>query len=156
MEVWLNYILSNWQAILVGGAVIVGVVVFLMGLFKKFIGNRIHNKMLRKTVLSFLSLAIVPPITALYTFYNGWAWDMYWLNCVLYAVSTIVVYWFYEGTHLREMLGLIGAVTVGKVWASLKKNPMDIDALKELAPAINENAKQEMKKKYNEDDLNNL
>ena len=158
MKACLEYVLSNCQTILVGGAVIVGVIMFLMCCFKTSVGNKIKNKHIRKTVLSFLSVALAFPITALYTLYNNWSWEYYWWMCGLYALATIVVYWFYEGTHIREGLVWLGKITVGKVICAIKGNPKEVDkALTQMMEGINADAKSVLKNHlYKEDDLNNL
>lgn len=158
MKACMNYVISDWQSILVGGAVIVGVVIFILGCLKVSIVNRIHNKMLRKTLLSFLSVALVFPTTAAYTLYNGWSWEYYWWLCGLFALATIVVYWFYEGTHLREGLAWIGKTTVGKFLVLIRSKPENVDAaLRQLTKDANKDAKTVLKAhRYKEDDLNNL
>lgn len=159
MKACLYYVLSDWQSVLVGGAVIVGVVMFLMCCFKTSVGNRIKNKHIRKTVLSFLSVAFVFPITALYTLYNGWSWDHYWWMCALFAAATILIYWFSEGTHIREGLVWIGKNTVGKIICAIKGNPKEVDkVLSQVMLEINTDAKSVLKKNhhYKEDDLDKL
>ena len=159
MKACFEFILSDWRSILVGGAVIVGVVMFLVGCFKVSIGNRIKNKALRKTILSFLSLVLVFPITAAYILYNGWSWEYYWWMSGLFAVATIVIYHFYEGYHVREGLMWIGKNTVGKIICAIKGNPKEVDkVLSQVMLEINTDAKSVLKKnhRYKEDDLDKL
>lgn len=116
MENWLfdavRYIFYNRGTLLVGGAIVVGVVIFLMGVFKKLVGNRISNANVRKTILAFLSIALVIPITALHISIQGFGYDSYWIRVILNTISTVLVYWVYECTHCRELLNLIGKNTV--------------------------------------------
>lgn len=158
MKACFEIILSNWQSVLVGGAVVVGVIMFLMGCFKLAVGNKISNKMLRKTLLGVMSVVLVFPFTAFYILRCGWNWSCYWWLCGFFAIATIVIYWGYEIFHLREGLVWVGKNTVGKLFAQLGCNSKKVDAtLTQLAQQINFDARKEIKKHcYREDDLDKL
>ena len=159
MKACLDFVLSDWKSVLVGGAVIVGVVMFLMCCFKHSLGNKIKNRAFRKTVLSFMSVILVFLMTAFYMFWNDWDWSHYWWLSGLFAVATIVIYWFGEGTHIREGLIWLGKHRVGKIICAIKGNPQEVDkALSQVMVEINADAKSALKKnhQYKEDDLNKL
>ena len=143
-EIWLFY----------GGLITVSVTIFLVGALKALIGNKIQNKLVRKTVLSFVSVALVAPITAIYlalNTVNGFTY--YWYIYAFNAVCTIVVYWFYENTHLRELLALIGRNTILKATKALFSK--DEKAVPTAMQSIRNDAKKVIKS-YSEDDLENL
>lgn len=142
-----DYIFSNWQSLLVGGLVVMGVVIFLMGVLKKLVFNRLQNKLLRKVILSFFSLILVLPATVLSILYNKFDMDYFWVFYTVNAFGTIIVYWFYENTGLRNLLALIGKNTVLKLFQSENRE----DAMSEA----NEEAAQ-MLKGYDEKDLEDL
>lgn len=151
-DVWINR--ESW--LIRGGMVAVGVTMFLMGLFKIILGNKIKNKLLRKTILSFLSIVLVAPVTVIYLLINSvngmdHFWVIYLSNCSL----TIIVYWFYENTQLRELLYLTGKSVITKALSTLfnKFSAIKDDSRKECSDVTTKNF---FKSSYNEDDLTNL
>lgn len=114
----LELIVANWQMVLTGGVILTCSIIFLMGILKKIVLGKIANKLLRKVVLSFSSVVLVFPATALYFVGEGINFDYYWYGCTFAAIATVVVYWLYENTGLRDLIDLIGRNTVGK-WASV-------------------------------------
>lgn len=151
-DVWINR--ESW--LIRGGMIAVGVTMFLVGLFKIILGNKIKNKLLRKTILSFLSLVLVAPVTVIYLLTNSvngmdHFWVIYLSNCSL----TIIVYWFYENTQLRELLCLTGKSVITKAISMLfnKFSAIKDDHKKECSDVTTENF---FKSSYNEDDLTNL
>ena len=151
----MSLVVSDWQSFLVGGIVVVGVVMFLMGVLKSTVFDRIKNKMLRKTLLSFVSVILVAPSTAVYMFSKGWewSWGSFMILYMVNTVATVVFYWFYEGTHLRELLSLIGKNTVMK-WVNVLKGG---GSLVEVAEEVDKHAVQQIKNaEYDEEDLKDL
>lgn len=147
-----RFILSNPHLVLVGGLIVVSIVFFLMGLFKKYIANRIKNKGLRKTVLSFSSIVLVIPFTIGQVFYNGLSLeDSFLVLYLVNAFSTIFVYWFYEGTHIREGLSFIGKKVLGNWFkdpkGTEKQAVEDFKSLLTGTPIVIQESK------YKEDDL---
>lgn len=150
-QIWLNR--ESW--VLYGGMIVVGMTMALMGTLKLVFGNKIQNKLLRKTILSFVSVILIAPLTALYLCLNqpngiAYFWYVYAANCVF----TIVVYWFYENTHIRELLSLVGKNTIYRAWSAIVNKNADP---KETVKQIQADAKKIVSKsKYDEDDLKNL
>lgn len=107
-------LLQNWQRAVMGGIIVACSVIFLMGIFKKLIFDKIRNKLVRKVVLSFCSVLLVFPATALYFISDNISFDWYWWACLFASILTIVTYWLYENTGLRNLIGLIGELTVSK------------------------------------------
>lgn len=113
-EFYLKILLANWKRALVGGVIVVSAIIVLMGILKTGVINKIKNKLVRKVVLAFGSIALVLPCTALYFVGDGINFDHYWLGCAMNAVAVILTYWLYENTALRNLIHKIGSVTLGK------------------------------------------
>lgn len=103
-----DYILSNWQTVLIGGACAVSIVVFVLGFIKPFIKRWIHNAVLRKVILAWLSVLLNIPATAVSVWVEGLPEDQFWTLTVINAVATILVYFVYENTALRDGLHWLG------------------------------------------------
>ena len=141
--------------LLIGGAILVGVIIFLVGVLKTAIFNRIPNKAVRKTVLALTSAALVAPGTLVLMLYEGIDLGRFWVMFAVHAVCTIVVYWLYENTHVRDLFNLIGSSAVKKIFGSIgtEKTPSQVYS------EIKQDTKTAIKNtvhKYNEDDLKGL
>lgn len=153
-----EYFLSDWQNLLVGGVVVMSVVIFLMGVLKKIAFNRIKHDLLRKIVLAWSSVLVALPVTAVSVVCNGFSWSYFWAIYILNAVGTILVYWFYENTALRDALALLGKKTVMKfIGAGVSNqefskinNEVNQDAQSLIAEATKSASK------YKDDDLKKL
>lgn len=113
-----HFCVTNWQTVLTGGIILTCAIIFLMGVLKKFLVGKIENKLLRKVALSFLSLIMVFPATALYFVSESVPFGYYWYACAGVAILTVLTYWLYENTGLRNLISLIGEVTIGK-WVTV-------------------------------------
>lgn len=105
-------ILQHWQTALIGGLAVVCVIIVIMGMLKKFCFNKIKSKLLRKIALAFSSIVMVFPATALYFLSSSIDFKYYFYSCLALIVATIVIYWFYENTGLRNVINLIGKKTI--------------------------------------------
>lgn len=111
-----SLLFANWQRALLGGVIVSSTVIVLLGVLKKFLINKISNKLVRKVILAFSSVLLVFPLTALYFLGDEINFDHYWLGSGMNAVLTILVYWLYENTALRDLIHKI-AYTVGNKFA---------------------------------------
>ena len=158
MGEWTNHIFSllvaNWEQLLVEGGIVVGVVVFLMGIFKTMVFNRIPNKSLRKTILSFASVLLVAPVTFVYMTVKSWSSDHFWTMYAINSLATIFSYWCYENTHARELLSLIGKKTVLAFINNLRNG----DNIKQAATSAVEESKTTIAAThiYKDDDIKKL
>lgn len=109
----------SWQLVLTGGIIVTSAIIFLLGMLKKVVFDKIKNKLLRKVALSFSSVILVFPFTAIYIVSNNIPFDYYWWACGGAAIATVITYWLYENTGLRNLIYLIGKITVGKCVAVL-------------------------------------
>lgn len=152
-----RFILSNWQLILIGGVVAVGVVIFLMGLFKKFIADKIGNKDLRKAVLFFSSIILAAPATLVYMVSNGMSLEYFLALYLVNAVCTVVIYQFYECSAIRKVLSFIGEKAVTRYFnAYIGSTDKTLEeSLKSVAKQVNTETKTVLKaaKSRYKDDL---
>lgn len=142
--------------ILVGGLIVVGVVMFLLGILKGVLFNRIKNKLIRKIILSFGSLVLVIPFTYIYILYNGIDISQFLLYYAVHSLETILVYWLYENTGLRNFVLFVGEKTVLGFFDKLKRTQ---DLKKSIEEQLNESKKlvdHAVESRYKEDDLNKL
>ena len=165
----IELILANWQRVLTGGVILTSAIIFLVGTLKKVgLFDKIKNKLLRKVVLSFTSIVLVFPATALYFVADGINFDYYWYGCAGAAVATIITYWLYENTALRDGIGFIGEKTVSKwfgvlvsAFASKKSNKETTLELISVTANLQSEAREEVVKSIKsavkeDDDLKNL
>lgn len=113
MGFYVDLLLANWQKALYGGIIVVSAVIVIMGILKVAF-NKINNKLLRKFLLSFSSVVLVLPVTAIYFAGAGINFDYYWVGYGLCAFATIIVYWLYENTCLRDLIHKIGSLSIAK------------------------------------------
>lgn len=111
-----NLILANWEKVLIGGVCTVAAVIVFFGMIKGFV-EKIPNKKLKKFVKAFGSLILVLPATAGTFAIEQISFDHYWVGVVLNTLGTIVGYWVYEHTFLRDFIQFIGENTLKKFWA---------------------------------------
>ena len=121
-------LLANWQRALLGGVIVSSTVIVLLGVIKKFLINKISNKLVRKVILAFSSVILVFPLTALYFLGDEINFDHYWLGSAMNAVLTILVYWLYENTALRDLIHKIAYAVGNKFAVYFAKRITDIDS----------------------------
>lgn len=103
-----NYILSNWQTVLIGGACAVSIVVFILGCIKPLIKRWIPNTTVCKVIFAWLSVILNIPATAVSVWIEGLPDEHFWTLAVINAVGTILVYFVYENTALRNGMHWLG------------------------------------------------
>lgn len=113
MQGFVNVLLENWRQAILGGLIVVSAVIVIMGLIKKLF-NKIQNKLLRKFLLALTSIVMVLPISAIYFVSAGIDYKYFWADYGLLSAATVVTYWLYENTCLRELIHKIGSKTIGK------------------------------------------
>lgn len=112
----LEVLAANWKRVLLGGIILVTAIVVIMGLLKSFVFNKLKNKLIRKVALAFSSIALVFPAVAIYMWLNHINFHAYYLpGCGFAAVATVITYWLYENTALRELIHYLGSNTLLRV-----------------------------------------
>ena len=150
-------VLTDWYRFLIGGIIVVCAIIVLEGLLKKALLGKIKIKLLRKVILALMSIVLVFPATAIYFVSDKIPFDYYWYGCVVVACLTIITYWLYENTALRDVIAFIGNNTVLKFFIVLInaiKNP-NKDIKTELY-ATNKQLKKTVKDKLEKTDLSKL
>lgn len=104
----MDFILSDWQTLLIGGACAVSIVVFILGCIKPFIKRWVSNSTLRKVIFAWLSVLLNVPATAVSVWLDQLPTDHFWVVVVINIASTILVYFVYENTALRNALHWLG------------------------------------------------
>lgn len=153
-----HILMANWQRAITGGIIVACAIIFLMGILKKACLGKIKNKLLRKVVLSFASLVMTFPATAIYFVGDNISFRWYWYACALMCALTILMYWLYENTGLRDLIALIGRNTVGKYAAVLLASyaaSHELDTTKnqltKTTEELKDEVKHELKKQVKED-----
>ena len=150
-------VLTDWYRFLIGGIIVVCAIIVLEGILKKAFLGKVKNKLLRKVLLAMASLILVFPATALYFVSDKISFDYYWYGCTVVAILTIVGYWLYENTALREAIGFIGNKTVVKfatvLYYAVKHPEKDI---REDLYSTNKQLKKVVKDKLDKTDLGKL
>lgn len=103
-----EYILSNWQTLLIGGVYAVSIVIFVLGCLKPVIKRWISNSTLCKVIFAWASVLLNIPATAVSVWLEGLPSEHFWTLAVINAISTILVYFVYENTALRNGLHWFG------------------------------------------------
>lgn len=148
-----KYFLSDWQNLMIGGLAVVSMVIFLMGCIKVQLKKWVKNDKIRGIILAWGSIVLTLPITALTIILKGYNLDYFWGIFTVYALETIILYWLYEFTALREFLGWLkgfGKKLVIKLIAAESKE----EAKKHLSNAdkeIEQLLTSPTKSKYNND-----
>lgn len=159
-ELW-AYILSDGHELSLGGVVVVGVVIALMGVIKNLKPIKgIKNSVVRKVILAWSSIVLTVALTVVSVFLNEFKQDHFLAICIFNSVGTIVLYWLYENTALRNFVAWVGKKTILKL---LVRKPKTIEEAKEFASEVNKDVESllqsvnsESLSKYKDDDLKNL
>ncbi len=149
LGIQIQILLANWQQALTGGIIVSCSIIVLMGVLKMAWLGKIKNKLLRKVILSFVSVALVFPVTAWYFFIDNISFDHYWVGSALTALMTIFTYWLYENTGCRNLIEFIGTKTLGKWFTEIKVAYVDKKNTKALQNSLamtTDELKEEIKK----------
>jgi hypothetical protein len=146
------------------GAIMVSIVITLIGMLKKFAFNHIKNKQARKTALATSNIIFSYATTAGFFWLDSKDWKWFMMGGAITTFTCIVVYFFYENFHLREVIHAIGNFAISKiVYVAKLAFHKNADELKvEAQKACNEVkefAKNELKKKKRaraDEELKNL
>ena len=152
------YVFTNWWNILVGGAITVGLVIFLMGAFKLLVKKKLSkHPIIYKVIMAWGSLILTLPITAVIVFYREMTMAHFWVTYVINCLGVIVIYWLYENSTVRDQLGKLGK----KLFGSLLSSGGDPTSIHNAVSTASKEAESLLKNaqsssKYKDDDLNDL
>ena len=94
--------------------IMVSAIIVLIGILKPIAFNKITNKHIRKVALAFSNVIGCFGAAFIYFLIEGWNLKYYFLASVALSVCCIVTYWFYENTCLRNLIGIVGGITLRK------------------------------------------
>ena len=154
----------NVEPILYTGAIMVSVVITLIGMLKKVAFDHIKNKQARKTVLATSNILFSYLSTAGYFWLDKKDWKWFMLGGAITTFACIVVYFFYENFHLREVIHAVGKFVISKfvylVKLAFRSTRAEFDAeSKKVCNEIKEFTKNELKSKKKskvDEELKNL
>lgn len=115
IEVAINFLKENWETFWLIGVIMVSAITVLIGLLKPILFNKIKIKALRKTCLAFSNVALCFIGNAILFFANNLNFDIYYHSSFATAIVSILWYWLYENTCLRDLIHKIGSVVLNKL-----------------------------------------
>ena len=148
----LLYFGAHYNEIIVAVTIMVSSIIVVIGILKPILFNKIANKYLRKAALAFSNVLGCIVSALIYFLIEGWNLDYYYLAAGALTVCSIVTYWFYENTCLRNLIELVGGMALRKAlsFATFAVTNDDVDAvkaeLKNTATQLKTATRQELKK----------
>jgi hypothetical protein len=122
----------------------VSAIIVFIGLLKPILFDRIKFKPLRKVAIAFTDVLSCLLATAIAFWMNGIDFYYFFPEAIGVFVATVVVYWFYENTCLRNLIQKIGSIMLTKI-AQIATGFLTDKEKKDLKTELN-SAKQEIKK----------
>lgn len=153
---------ANYQDILVCGLIMVSAIIVAIGLLKPLLFNKIKNKHIRGSVVAFANVAACFATVFVYFLLKGIPFDYYIIAATALSISCIVIYWLYEFTRLRSLIGLIGNIVLKKVLkvSLFALTTDDVEAVKaelqKTGAELKAHTKKELKKAAEDKDLRTL
>ena len=122
---------TDGQQFIIMGVVMVSAIIVLIGLLKPFTFDKIPFKPLRKVALALTNVGLSFAATAIcfWIYSIPFMYYLYGAGCV--TLATIITYWLYENTCLRNLIHFIGSHTLGKIIPVFFNNKNDVKKLKE-------------------------
>ena len=117
----------NLEFYLYGSIAVICSVIVLMGGLKLALVNKVQNKLVRRLILAFSSIAMVFPATYFSCWLSGVGFSRYWQLFVLNALGTILTYWLYENTGLRNLINIVGKTAILKIILAFSKHSENKD-----------------------------
>ena len=151
MEFIASYIVPNWQNMLIEGVIVVSLVIFIMGVLKASILNKIKNEIVRKVVLTVTSLALVVPATALSVYLQGLDFSTFWIDYVVNAVLTILGYWAYRNFGCKDLIDWVGKKFIKSLFVSQSFASAHAETKAYVSKTL-----ESSKTKYKDDDLTEI
>lgn len=145
IEVAINFVKENWETFWLVGVIMVSAITVLIGILKPILFDKIKIKALRKTCLAFSNVALCFLGNAILFLANHLNFDIYFHSSFTTAIVSILWYWLYENTCLRDLIHKIGSVVLNKLKGGKITKQDQAEIVKEVKTIVAE-AKKEHKK----------
>jgi hypothetical protein len=133
---------------LIAGVIMVSAITVLIGILKPLLFNRIPWKPLRRACLAFANVGLCFGATAVWFAIKHFSFGIYLHSAIMVSLLSILWYWFYENTCLRDLIATIGRLTLRKVAMIVAKifNGDDIKEIEKEVKIVAEELKSTAKK----------
>ncbi len=98
------------------GVIMVSAIIVFIGLLKPLLFDRIKVKALRKAIIALSEIAICFTTVAVAFWVNHFNFHYYLYASAGLFIATVITYWFYENTCLRNLIHKVGSITLGKIY----------------------------------------
>ena len=115
METILNLVKEYCVDMFYSALIMTSCIIVLIGLLKPILFNKITCKPLRKAILAFSNVALSFVSTAICFFVKNMTFEFYWQASIGTAIFSILCYWLYENTCLRNLIEKIGKMVLKKL-----------------------------------------
>ena len=148
IDKFLTFFKADWYNLLIVGVIMVSAITVLIGILKPLLFNRIPWKPLRRASLAFTNIGLCFGATAAWFAFKHFSFDIYWHSAIAVSLFSIVWYWVYENTCLRDLISTIGKITLSKVAMIMTRifNGDDIKEIEKEAKLVAEELKSTAKK----------
>ena len=107
---------GNAKDNIITGVIMVSAIIVFIGLLKPLLFDRIKVKAFRKTAIALSEIAICLSATAIAFWVNHFNFHYYLYASAGLFVATVITYWFYENTCLRNLIHKVGSIALGKIY----------------------------------------
>ena len=147
IEVLLKNYAGEWEDLLVLGVIMVSAITVLIGILKPVLFNKIKWKPLRRALLAFSNVFLCLLSTVVLYEIEHYDYNTYWHSAVGLSLFSIVWYWVYENTCLRDLIATIGRVTLKKAYGVASKvvDKEDVKAIEKELYEVKQTLKTEVK-----------
>lgn len=151
IETFLGFYSGDWKNLALLGVAMVSAISVLIGILKPLLFDKIKWKPLRRSCLAFTNIFLCFVAVAITFLFKHFDFSIYFHCAVAVSLLSIVTYWFYENTCLRDGIQKLGRFVLKKVYKVVsnlfdKDNAEQIEVEVALAvEEIKQKAKKELK-----------
>ena len=148
MANFLRFWEKNWYDYMIAGVIMVSAITVFIGILKPLLFNKIKWKPLRRACLAFSNVGLCFGSTAIWFWTESMNFDMYSHSALLVSAFSILWYWLYENTCLRDLIEKIGKLALSNATLVLTKifKSNDIKGIGEEIKLVSEELKNTTKK----------
>ena len=141
IEKFMKFYLADWENLLMLGVIMVSAITVLVGILKPLLFNKIKWKPLRRSCLAFTNIGLCFGAVAVLFAVEHYDYSTYLHTAIAMSIFSILWYWIYENTCLRDLIATIGKFTLKKAYDVAKKvfDKKDVQELEnEIVLAVEE------------------